>query len=71
MKNFLILHYGFEMPTPEEMDAWNKWFEFDCRQAGRQGASPWRTRNLKRRDQGTSIWERLHHRLHGHQSRKP
>ena len=27
MKNFLILHYGFEMPTPEEMDAWNKWFE--------------------------------------------
>jgi len=27
MKNFLILHYGFEKPTPEEMGAWNKWFE--------------------------------------------
>ena len=26
MKNYLILHYGFEKPTPEEMDAWNKWF---------------------------------------------
>lgn len=27
MKNYLILHYGFENPTPEEMGAWNKWFE--------------------------------------------
>ncbi len=27
VKNFLILHYGFEQPTPEEMGAWNKWFE--------------------------------------------
>ncbi len=27
MKNFLILHYGFEKPTPEEMGAWMKWFE--------------------------------------------
>jgi hypothetical protein len=26
MKKFLILHYGFEMPTREIMDAWNKWF---------------------------------------------
>ena len=26
MKNFLILHYGFERPTPEEMAEWNKWF---------------------------------------------
>ena len=26
MKNFLILHRGFEMPSPEEMEAWNKWF---------------------------------------------
>jgi len=23
---FVIFHYGFEMPTPEIMDAWNKWF---------------------------------------------
>ena len=27
MKNFLILHFGFEKPTPEEMGAWNQWFE--------------------------------------------
>ena len=27
MKNFLILHYGFEQPTPEMMGPWNKWFE--------------------------------------------
>ncbi len=27
MKNFLILHYGFEQPTSEDMAAWNQWFE--------------------------------------------
>ena len=27
MKEFLILHYGFEKPTAEEMGLWNKWFE--------------------------------------------
>ncbi len=27
MKKFMTLHYGFEKPTPEEMGAWNKWFE--------------------------------------------
>lgn len=27
MKKFLILHYGFEKPTPEEMASWNAWFE--------------------------------------------
>lgn len=27
MKNFLILHYGFENPSPDAMAAWNKWFE--------------------------------------------
>ena len=26
MKKFVIFHYGFETPTPEIMDAWNKWF---------------------------------------------
>ncbi len=23
----MILHYGFERPTPEEMAGWNQWFE--------------------------------------------
>jgi hypothetical protein len=27
MKRFLLLHYGFEKPTPEIMGAWEKWFE--------------------------------------------
>ncbi len=27
MKRFMLLHYGFEKPTPEIMEAWGKWFE--------------------------------------------
>lgn len=27
MKKFLYLHYGFEKPTPEIMEAWGAWFE--------------------------------------------
>lgn len=27
MKRFMFLHYGFEKPTAEIMDAWSKWFE--------------------------------------------
>jgi hypothetical protein len=26
MKKFVIFHYGFEKPTQEIMDSWNKWF---------------------------------------------
>ena len=26
MKTFVLLHYGFETPTQEIMDAWNNWF---------------------------------------------
>ena len=26
MKKFVLLHFGFENPTPEIMDAWNTWF---------------------------------------------
>jgi hypothetical protein len=26
MKKYIIFHYGFETPTPQIMDAWNKWF---------------------------------------------
>jgi hypothetical protein len=26
MKKYLLLHVGFEPPTPEIMEAWNKWF---------------------------------------------
>lgn len=27
MKKYVMLHYGFEKPTPEIMTAWGKWFE--------------------------------------------
>lgn len=27
MKKFMLLHYGFEPPTPEIMAAWKSWFE--------------------------------------------
>ena len=27
MKKFLYLHFGFENPTPEIMEAWGTWFE--------------------------------------------
>ena len=27
MKRFMILHFGFETPTPEIMAAWKAWFE--------------------------------------------
>ena len=40
MKNYLILHYGFEKPTPEEMGAWNKWFESIANQQVVRGHFP-------------------------------
>ena len=27
MKKFMLLHFGFENPTPEIMKEWEKWFE--------------------------------------------
>jgi hypothetical protein len=27
MKKFVLLHYGFEKPTPEIMKAWDTWLE--------------------------------------------
>jgi hypothetical protein len=27
MKKYMLLHFGFEKPTPEVMGAWGKWFE--------------------------------------------
>ena len=27
MKKFMLLHFGFEKPTPEIMETWKKWFE--------------------------------------------
>ena len=27
MRKFMLMHFGFEKPTPEIMAAWGKWFE--------------------------------------------
>jgi len=27
VKRFMLLHFGFEKPTPEIMAAWGKWFQ--------------------------------------------
>ena len=27
MKKYMLLHFGFEKPTQEIMEAWKKWFE--------------------------------------------
>jgi hypothetical protein len=27
VKKYVLLHYGFEKPTPEIMAAWGRWFE--------------------------------------------
>ncbi len=27
MKRFMLLHFGFEKPTPDVMAAWGRWFE--------------------------------------------
>jgi len=27
LKRFMLLHFGFEKPTPEIMAAWGKWFK--------------------------------------------
>lgn len=27
MKKFMFLHFGFEKPTPEIMQAWKAWFK--------------------------------------------
>ena len=40
MKKFMFLHFGFEEPTPEIMEAWGKWFEsFADKQVDQNGFS--------------------------------
>jgi hypothetical protein len=37
MKRFMLLHVGFEKPTPEIMAAWGKWFESAAEKTMDQG----------------------------------
>ena len=56
MKKFVLLHYGFEKPTPEIMTAWGKWFEAMKDKIIDMGGSfqSW-SRNLESRNQGLAI----------------
>ena len=64
MKKFVLLHYGFEKPTPEIMAAWGKWFEATKPACRRHGRLRQRPRNLEGRNEGSSDRHRLHYRLH-------
>ena len=37
MKRFMLLHFGFERPTPEIMAAWKTWFESVADKTADQG----------------------------------
>lgn len=37
MKRFMLLHFGFEKPTPEIMGEWGKWFEATASQTSDKG----------------------------------
>ena len=37
MKKFMLLHFGFEKPTPEIMQAWMAWFQSISEQQVDQG----------------------------------
>ncbi|OED37773.1 hypothetical protein AB833_22345 [Chromatiales bacterium (ex Bugula neritina AB1)] len=40
MKQFMLMHFGFEQPTAEIMDAWKTWFgSIADRQVGQNGFS--------------------------------
>ena len=38
MKKFMIMHFGFEQPTPEDMATWNNWFELVADRQVERGA---------------------------------
>ena len=38
MKKYLLLHYGFEKPTAEIMEAWGAWFESNADKIVEQGS---------------------------------
>ena len=37
MNRYMLLHYGFEPPTPEIMEGWSKWFELVADRAEENG----------------------------------
>jgi hypothetical protein len=48
MKRFMLLHFGFETPTPEIMAAWGKWFESIADRTVEQGGFHTGAREISR-----------------------
>ncbi len=48
MKRFMLLHFGFEKPTPEIMAAWRKWFEAVADRTVEQGGFHGGAREISR-----------------------
>lgn len=69
MKRFMLMHIGFENPTPEIMAAWGKWFERVTPPDHRERWAEARPRNQSERDGGPGDGSRcsdgLHHRIGG------
>ncbi len=72
MKKFMLLHFGFEKPTPEIMAAWGEWFESVADKSVENGGFPRRcARNLALRNEGPADGNGIHHGLLDHQRREP
>ncbi len=66
MKKFVLLHYGFEKPTPEIMAAWSEWFEAMKGNIVEMAGPFVRGRKIsKGRDHRTAFRARFDYRLHG------
>ena len=48
MKRFMLLHFGFEKPTPEIMAAWRQWFESVADKTVEQGGFHGGAREISR-----------------------
>jgi hypothetical protein len=71
VKKYVMLHYGFEKPTPEIMAAWGKWFETVKPHTLEMGGFGQGREISKHGNEGLAARCRFHHRLHHRQRRKP
>ena len=48
MNRYMLLHFGFEKPTPEIMAAWGKWFEATADKTADKGGFHGAAREISR-----------------------
>ena len=71
MKKFMILHFGFEQPTPEIMAAWGKWFESIADKQIDQGGFAGGREISQSGTRDLAVGHGVHNRLQHHRSRGP